>query len=316
MIFLGRAACGDRNSMTASTTFVTDIDDMSLREGVFDELYVTTNIHTTWDGTIPEDWDFNTRIHALFKGDLYGGNVSYTSEIVSTVLIKRRRAGELKWQSYFEIPIENNDDFNFMRNDFLCRNGYEYEYCLVPTLNGTEGEYSSNHKISKILSEFEGIFIIEKDIAYHSVLNTEVNYSRNFSSSVIETKGRRRPIVVYNGDANYREFNVKGTFVQFDAENCQFDFTRNDSFRDLVDDFLTDKKSKVLKSMDGYMALVNVTDSSISHSIEEVKELVTTEFTAIETGDCDDVTDLYYNDIIDCNYDVDRSIQNKSLMQL
>lgn len=314
MIFLGRAACGDRNSMTASTVHMNDINDITLQRGAFDELYVNTKVTTTWDGQIPDEWDFDTRIHAGFNGDLFGGNVDYTAEIVSTVLVKRRMKGTLQWQSYFEIPIESNEDFDFIRNDYLCRNGYEYEYCLVPTLNGVEGEYSSNHNISTILSEFDGVFIIEKDMAYHSVINTSVEIARNFASSVIETKGRRRPIVFYNGDTNYREFNVEATFVQFDPDTCQFDFTRNDSFREQVDDFLTDKKAKILKSEDGYMALVSISDSPISHSVDDFKELVTTEFTAYETGDCDDVTDLYYNNIIDCDYDVNRSIQSRIYM--
>lgn len=314
MIFLGRAACGDRNSMTASTVHMNDINDITLQRGAFDELYVNTKVTTTWDGQIPDEWDFDTRIHAGFNGDLFGGNVDYTAEIVSTILVKRRMKGTLQWQSYFEIPIESNEDFDFIRNDYLCRNGYEYEYCLVPTLNGVEGEYSSNHNISTIKSEFDGVFVIEKDMAYHSVINTSVEIARNFATSVVETKGRRRPIVFYNGDTNYREFSVEATFVQFDPDTCQFDFTRNDSFREQVDDFLTDKKAKILKSEDGYMALVSISDSPISHSVDDFKELVTTEFTAYETGDCDDVTDLYYNNIIDCDYDVNRSIQSRIYM--
>lgn len=308
MIFLGRSACGDRNSMTASVTYTSNVNEISMTNGIFDELYATEKLSTTWDGTITDEWDFDTRIHAYFSGNLYGGNVDFTSEVVSSLLVKKRKVGELQWQSYFEIEINSNEDFNFIRNDFLNRNGYEYQYCMVPTLNGSEGDYPTNHSISTIKSEFDGVFVVEKDVAYHSVLNTSVNISRNFTSSVIETKGRNKPIVVYNGDANYRSFDVTALFVQFDDTTCQFIFERNDSYRDEIDDFLTNKKSKVLKSEDGYIALVNITESSISHSINEVKELTTTEFTCVETGDAEYVTDLYYNNLIDCDYDVDRSI--------
>lgn len=316
MIILGRAACGDRNSMTASVTYTEDVNEITMQNGIFDELYANVNKQVTWDGVITDEWDFNTRIHAYFKGDLYGGNVSFTSEVVSSILVKKRKKGELQWQSYFEVEINSNEDFNFIRNDYLCRNGYEYQYCMVPTLNGIEGEYPSNHNISSIKSEFDGIFIIEKDKAYHSTLNTNVNVSRVFSSSVIEPKGRIRPIVVYNGDINYRSFNVEGLFIQFDEETCDFEFIRNDSYREQVDDFLTNKKTKVLKSVDGYIALINVVDSEISHSIDDFKEIVSTEFSCVETGNAEDVTDLYYNNIIDCNYDVNRSIQNRTMLQL
>lgn len=306
MIILGKTACGDQDSMMTTTTSLGDINSISLSQGVFDEFYVSTNVYTTWDGTIPQEWDFNTKIHALFEESLLGGNVDFTAETVSSILIKRRRVGELQWKTFFEIPINSNDDFNFMRNDFYCRSGEEYQYSLIPTLNGDEGDYSSNHNISTILSKFDGIVLVEKDVAYHAILNVSLTEKRNFAATVLEPKGRKKAIAVYNGDTNYREYNAECTFVPFNPETCSFDFVNSRAFREEVDDFLTNRKPKILKYTDGRMAMVCIVDSPISHSENDHIYNTTTNFTAVETGDCESMADLYDNNFIDIDRDIIR----------
>lgn len=308
MIFLGGTACSDSNSMMTTASSVDDINLIQLSKGVYDELFVTTKVYTTWDGSIPDEWDFNTKIHALFQDSLFGGNVDFTAETVSSILIKKRRIGELQWKTFFEIPISSNEDFNFMRNDFYNRADEEYQYSIVPTLNGVEGEYSSNHNTSTTHSKFDGIFLVEKNVAYHAILNVSISEKRNFAVSVLEPIGRRKSIAVYNGDTNYREYDVEGTFVKFDGDHCSFDFKNSRAFREEVDDFLTDKKPKILKYADGRMAMVCIVDSPISHSNGDHVYNIPTSFTAAEIGDCESINDLYDNNFIDTDHDVDRSI--------
>ena len=205
MIILGKTDCGDSDSMMATATNVEDINMIQLSSGVFDEFFVTTRVYTTWDGSIPEEWDFDTKIHALFQESLFGGNVEFTAESVSSILVKKRRVGDLHWKTFFEIPIHSNEDFNFMRNDFYNRSGEEYQYSIVPTLNGVEGRYSSNHNTSRVHSKFDGIVLVEKDVAYRAILDVRLSERRNFAVSVLEPKGRKKSIAVYNGDANLRE---------------------------------------------------------------------------------------------------------------
>lgn len=307
MIILGRTACADTSSMMATPTAVSDINEIQMQKGVFDEFYVTTNVYTTWDGTIPKDWDFSTKIHALFMESLFGGNVDFTCETVSSILIKKRRLGDLVWKTYFEIPVNSNDDFNFIRQDYYNRSGYEYEYCLIPTLNGIEGSYSSNHNINTIRSQFEGIFLIEKDVVYRTIYDLSISENRVFASSRLEPKGRKKPLVIYNADTNYREYDVEATFFQTKDGNNACDFENSREFREQVDDFLSNRKPKILKSFDGRMALVCIVDS-ISHSENGHPFNVSSNFTAIEIGTCESINDLYDNNFIDCDHDVNRNI--------
>lgn len=307
MIILGSTACGDKNSMMSTPTTVNNINDIRMQNGVFDELFITTQVYTTWDGTIPQDWDFDTKIHALFQKSLFGGNVDFTSETVSSILVKKRRVGELAWKTFFEIPINSNQDFNFIRNDYYNRSGCEYQYCLIPTLNGVEGNYSSNHNMSTILSKFDGIFLVEKEVAYHAIIDISIQEERIFTSSKLEPKGRKKPLVIYNGDTNYREFNIDASFVYMKEDACTFDIENSREYREKVDNFLSNKKPKIFKAFDGRMALVCIVDS-ISHSENGHPLNITTSLTAAETGDCESINDLYDNNFIDCDRDVSRSI--------
>lgn len=251
MIILGKTACGDSDSMMATATNIEDINMIQLSGGVFDEFFVTTRVYTTWDGSIPDEWDFDTKIHALFQESLFGGNVEFTAESVSSILVKKRRVGDLHWKTFFEIPIHSNEDFNFMRNDFYNRSEEEYQYSIVPTLNGVEGRYSSNHNTSTVRSKFDGIVLVEKDVAYRAILDVCLSERRNFAVSVLEPKGRKKSIAVYNGDANYREYDVEGTFIPFDDSSGDFDLEHSRAYREEVDDFLTNRKPKILKYADG-----------------------------------------------------------------
>lgn len=308
MIILGKTACGDSDSMMATATNIEDINMIQLSGGVFDEFFVTTRVYTTWNGSIPDEWDFDTKIHALFQESLFGGNVEFTAESVSSILVKKRRIGDLHWKTFFEIPIHSNEDFNFMRNDFYNRSEEEYQYSIVPTLNGVEGRYSSNHNTSTLRSKFDGIVLVEKDVAYRAILDVRLSERRNFAVSVLEPKGRKKSIAVYNGDANYREYDVEGTFIPFDDGSGDFDLEHSRAYREEVDDFLTNRKPKILKYADGRMAMVCIVDSPVSHSSHNHISNVSTSFTAVETGDCESVNDLYDNNFIDTDHDVDRSI--------
>lgn len=306
MIILGRAACGDYYSMSATPTSVDGANTVILMNGAYDEVFITSTVYTTWDGTIPKDWDFNTKIHALFQESLFGGNVNFTAETVTSVLVKKRKKGELEWQSIYEIPISSNDDFIFMRQDFYNRSGVEYEYCLVPTLNEVEGNYSTNYNISNILSKFSGVFLVEKSAAYHAIMDVEVEYERRWASSIVETKGRRYPFAIYNGNSNYDEIDVTASFTPFKENGCTPDFSNIHSYLKEVDNFLTNRHPKILKTQDGRMWMVCITDD-ISHEENGSYRNVNISFTATETGDCEDVNDLYNNGFIDCDWDVNRS---------
>ena len=104
MIILGKTACGDSDSMMATATNIEDINMIQLSGGMFDEFFVTTRVYTTWDGSIPDEWDFDTKIHALFQESLLGGNVEFTAESVSSILVRSPGVAIIIGKRFLRFP--------------------------------------------------------------------------------------------------------------------------------------------------------------------------------------------------------------------
>ena len=171
MLFLGSTFLGDRYTLDATPTNVSNITSVKLQNGIYDELYMTKDMTKTYSTVIPTEWDFNTILHALFAGNLNCGNVDFAASQVSNVLIKRRKVGDFNWLTLANFEIENSDSFNFEFYDRFVRAKTEYEYAIVPVLNGIEG----NLNINTIKAEFEGLFLIEKDKQFYTPLNVTID---------------------------------------------------------------------------------------------------------------------------------------------
>ena len=173
MIFLGRTFCGARNSIDCTSTNVAKVNLFTIKSGIYDALYISKNTSRSYEATMPIVWDFNSLLHASFQNNLNGGNVDFTLDQVSSVRVKRRKKNTFDWITLFEIPIASEADFHFEKFDKYVRSNIEYEYLATPVLNGIEGTSYTN----SVLSEFEGIFIIEKERAFKTILETEIKRS-------------------------------------------------------------------------------------------------------------------------------------------
>lgn len=276
---------------------IDNINSFTLSHGVFDDLYVSKKIYTTWDGSIPTTWELSTYLRAMFRDDLYGGNVNYTSDIVKSIRIKKREAGTFEWKTIFEKPVTCNEDLRTVFIDPLNSSGVELEYAYVPVLNGSEGKMS----INTVFSEFDGIFLVEKDKAFHLILDMSNEYQLNKETSVVTTIGAKYPRVIENANTRYYSGTLKGSFIE--QNGGDFDTDNGYKYRKLVDDFLSDGRPKLLKDFEGKKWMVSIVDNiSLDHSGHYKHPLHTINW--VEIGDADDVGDLYDNGFI--NTDVDR----------
>lgn len=274
-----------------------NINKIILSDGLVDDLYITKKIYTSWDGSIPDNWDFDTHLKATFENNLYGGNVNYTADIVQLVRIKVREKGSFKWRTIYEKPIETDADLNFEIYDPLNPSNTMLEYAYVPVINGNEGDTSTN----EIFSKFDGFFLVEKDKAYHALLNINNEYQLNRETATVTTMGRKHPYIIENGMTNHYSGTFKATFVQDDG-NCVFDFKNGYKYRRDVDEFLSDGKPKILKDFEGKIWMVQIVDNiSLDHSHHYQAPTHSMEW--VEVGRYDSVGDLYDNNFIDTDYD-------------
>ena len=296
MIFCGRTFCSARNTLNYTSTNIPDIKVVRLQNGIFDDLYITKNVSSEYTNIIPKEWDFDTILYAKFENNLLAGNVNFAISQVDSVLIKRKVENTGSWMTLFEITIQDIEDFNFARLDKYVRANVKYEYALVPMLNGSEGELN----INSILSEFEGIFIMEKDITYGSIIDISMTSSKNRPTAVINTIGSKYPYVISNGNNNYYSGTTSAKFIRTDTNTYNWDYYNSWKYREDVMDFLCNGKPKLLKHFDGRMYIV-VIEGNPSQSEESSNYVPQTTFNWYETGDAESTQDLYDNNLIDYN---------------
>ena len=296
MVFCGNAFCAAQHSLDFTTTYIDNITEVALQNGIFDDIYVTKNVNYDYTTEMPTEWDFDTIFWAKFEGDLLAGNVNFALEQVDSVLIKRQTVGTGNWITLFQIPIEDIEDFNFSRLDKYVRSDTEYEYALIPVLNGAEGEMN----INSILCQFDGMFIMEKDITYGSLIDIVMSSAKNRPSATINTIDSKYPYVVTNGNNNYYSGTTSAVFIRSGTDPYDWNFYDSWKYREDLMEFLCNGKPKILKHFDGRMYLVKIVDSP-SQDESTNNYYPVTSFNWVEIGNAESSQDLYDNSLIDYN---------------
>lgn len=300
MMFFTMGALGYSHSTDPTPTNITDINSITLENGVCDEIYVSSAIED-YDENNKPTWNINTIFYALFRGNLFAGNVGYTLDMLSALRVKRRPVGSYNWLTLYELTdINDIESVNFEFKD-ITPLAIDYEYALVPVINGVEGDYT----IQAIKPEFRGVFIVGQDKIFSTVLNInscgEVLPQRNFISSSAVPLDSKYPYVFYNGIVNYDSGTLAATYIPFLKDKCEWDFENAWRYRNELKNMLTDGRPKILKYDDGRGWLINVVNNTITETANGHPYNVVTSFDWTETGNLESSNDLYFSKFIDCN---------------
>lgn len=295
MLFLGSFLGADSLSMPFTPTPIVDNTVLELTGAKVDTLYVTKDVERPIDFTIPTEWDFDTIMYAEFDNNAEGGNIDWTLETVSQLIIRRRPVGEYDWMTLQVKYVETVDDFEFKGYD-ITTESLEYEYAVFPALNGAEGVYASAIVDAKnthlVIADSTGVY---KTIITDGYCET-VDQAPN---APIVTLYNRYPTIIRNTNAQYEEISVTATFLPVDEEGECIDYDEiinNDRLRILYNrkfkDWLSNGKTKILKNVDGQAWLVYVTTPP-TDSADTVYYDRTLTFTCTEVGNLKSEEDLY-----------------------
>lgn len=294
---LGYNFCGDMNAIDPVPTNVNNIRTTKIQNGIFDHMLITKDTdNNSW--TIPTDWDFNTIFNADFDGNTNAGNIAESLRDITGVKIKRRVKGTFEWITLKEIEITSVEELSFVITDHLNANNVQYEYAFVPITNDTEGNYI----IESILSKFSGIFICDLDTVYKFKAGaTYGNLTQNQQVGVFQTFNRQYPVVVANGQMNYKTSTIQGYIMPPNFEE-QHNFKDTEGMineRENLLAFLTNKKAKIIKDDIGNNWLCFITGSpAVSFASNSYNSIASVSADWTEMGDATNKTDLYENGLI------------------
>lgn len=296
--FIGYNFFSGPNALDSAPSTVENITGTELSNAIFDHFNVTRDTSIAPTMSKPLEWTYDTVLNVDFDGTTNAGNLDYILQQISGIKIKRRIKGAFDWLTLKYIDINNLDDLSFTFNDFLNGYGVEYEYAFVPVINGAEGEYI----INSVLSKFNGVFIGDAGQVFKFLYGT--NYTANSRNQQVGTfmpLGKEYPIIVANGVLSYESGTFTGTVLNDDFEqNGQIDRAAIVSKKDVLKDYLTNKKPKILKDWNGNIWLVMIVDNiPVNYLQGSGMGIPQVQFNWVEIGKADNQQDLFDAGIVD-----------------
>ncbi len=295
MFICGSNFVGGELACALTPTGIENIDYVELKNGIYDDLYITkdTDFELSYDYEMR--WDFNTVLWAKFNNTTNAGNIDWNLESVSHIILKSRTEGNFRWKTIVVKDIHSIKDFVINYPDYFVASGQPVEYAIVPVLYGCEGIYAS----TSVTSKFDKMFLIEGGVVWGTeITDGFCDTTRNIPSSNVELLRRKYPIFVRNTIANYDTGNCKGSFVPLDEESCEFaydseqDYWRIKYQREFMD-FICDSIPKILKLPDGRLWLIHVTPNPTDSANQQYNDREIS-WSWVEVGDVNSEEDLYY----------------------
>ena len=294
---IGYNFCADGNALDPTPTDINNITYTKIQNGVFDHFNVSRDTSFDYGSIIPTDWDTNTLMNADFAGNVSAGNVAQVASGVTSVRVKRRIKGTFDWITIREIPISKPEDMSFVITDNLNAYNVEYEYAYVPVMEDAEGSYI----IESILSKFEGVFIYDIDTVFKFYAGVEYDGNDAIQQvGVFQPFNRKYPIIVSNSIMQYQTGSIGGWVLPEDYEDTHvFDRSKIVKEKEVLLNFLMNKKPKIIKDMNGNNWLVYFTDNpSVTYDNNYGQGMLKVSAQWTEVGDPNDKTDLYENGLI------------------
>lgn len=296
MFICGSNYVGGALACVLTPTGIENINYVELKNGIYDDLYITKATDFEITGEFPEEWDFDTILWAKFNNTTNAGNVDWNLENTSHIILKSRTEGNFQWKTNVVKEVKAIEDFVINYPDYFVASGQSVEYAITNVLYGLEGTYAS----TKLTHKFSKMFLIENT----TVWGTEItdgfcDTTRNIPSSNVELLNSKYPIFVRNSIANYDTGNCNGSFVPLvDEDSCdlaydqEYDYYRIKYQREFMD-FICDGVPKILKLPDGRLWIIQVTPNP-TDTANELYNNREISFSWVEIGDVNFEEDLYY----------------------
>lgn len=295
--FIGYNFYSDGNALDPTPTDINNITYTKIQNGIFDHFNVSRDTSFDYSSIIPTNWDINTLMNADFAGNVSAGNVSQLATGITSIRVKRRIKGTFDWITIREIPVSKPEDLSFVITDNLNAYNVEYEYAYVPMMEDVEGNYI----IESILSKFEGVFICDMDTVFKFYAGVEYDTNDAVQQvGVFQPYNRKYPIIVSNSVMQYQTGGVGGWILPEDYEDTHvFDRSKIVKEKEVLLNFLMNKKPKILKDMNGNNWLVYFTGNpSVTYDNNYGQGMLKVSAQWTEVGDPNDKTDLYENGLI------------------
>lgn len=265
--------------------------EMEMAYGKFDEVYIDLDTTVSTDIVKPTEWGFQTVIDAKFQGDLEGGSVSGSGQVITAIRIQRQKEDEIVWNDILQIDYSTGYQSYYTFTDKYIQNGISYRYALIPLSGNTLGYRQSSELITV---DFDGVFFSDLTHNYRLYYNLELgDFEHNTPSSVQEPLNSQYPIVTY-GTLDYIRGSVEALFLSAStvATNGNINIRSEKLERQELMNFMKNKKPKILRNSDGNLLLVTIIDNPKETPNNQIRGIANVSFNFVEIGNVEDTDNL------------------------
>ncbi len=278
-----------------------DTHELDFQNAIFDEakidkgnyLQVNTQFQN-WGSRTIFDWQANDL-------NFEAGNITLAGMPIEYIRIKKKKNGELLWNTYKDIPFDPKQT-RYNWSDYFIESLVDYDYAVLPVgANDIEGNYN----IQSLETNYENIFILGAgEIQYKFKVNMTLDSIQNVKEEAyITTLGSKYPYTVRNGMIDYNKGHLKLLLITDETINNSngIDRKAEKQLRTNVKKFLEDGNPKIFKESEQYYMLVNIDGSSVKLSPDNNvnRSLQSIEFDFTEIGDPYSMNTLYQDGLIE-----------------
>lgn len=232
---------------------------------------------TTQSNTFTVSIDTPTLGEATVINNACDGYISVISNLsdeydadITKILVKRQDVDDVSgsWLTLHSQPITQASDMDFTFIDFTNQYGKTYKYALVPLLtqtqSGVEVEVEGGYTVSdEVQSVFDGVFIADSTGSQKCKANVGYgNVDMNQTVGSILPIGAKYPIIITNSQNQYHNGSISGTIVPddyyYNGNLSRIDMVNK---RNELEQFLTNKRAKIIKDWNGNIWLVMIMDN-------------------------------------------------------
>ena len=285
--------------------------------------YVVVDVTTTQgmslsaqSGTFTVSIDTPTLGEATIVNNACDGYISVISNLsdqysasITNVLVKRQDVDDVSgaWLTLYSQPIMQASDMDFTFIDFFNQYGKTYKYALVPLLtqtqSGVEVEVEGGYTVSdEVQSIFDSVFISDSTGSQKCKANVGYgNVNMNQSVGSITPIGSQYPIIVTNSNNRYHNGSISGMIVPddyyYNGNLSRIDMVNK---RNELEQFLTNKRAKIIKDWNSNIWLVMIMDNiDCSFDNNYGMGIVTFNANWLEIGDPTNQEDLQATGLVD-----------------
>lgn len=278
------------------------MQDVTIQNGIYDALEVLQNTTTNnTDIKQNENWTDTTLMLAKFQENLSAGSVNVGNNEVYSIQFLKRKKGETEWQLCQEV-IYQKEQAIYKFTDRYIESQQTYQYAIRPTAreyddNGIYvgsiiGENSPQSEKTEINVVFDYAHLFDNETSYDLLYNFKLgDITSNIDANTITTLGGQYPFTVY-GASKYKTGSVSCLLVTEESATGSIDIGAEKVLRNNIDNFLSNKKPKILKCDDGTYLLISISDNYTLIPDENLLGSYSLSFNYTEIGDANDVDTL------------------------